>query len=152
MECRYRECTLGNLITDAVRDAGNAEITILNGGSIRNDMKKGNLTRGQVIDVLPWFSNIVQKQLTGQAIFDALEFGVSKLPAISGGFPQVSGITFDLDASINSSVVTDDSGMFLNVTGKRRVSNVKINGEDLNVTRIYNASLLEYIAIYCIRR
>ena len=146
LECRYRECTLGNLITDAVRDAGNAEITILNGGSIRNDMKKGNLTRGQVIDVLPWFSNIVQKQLTGQAIFDALEFGVSKLPAISGGFPQVSGITFDLDASINSSVVTDDNGMFLNVTGKRRVSNVKINGEDLNVTRIYNASLLEYIA------
>ena len=145
-ECRFKECTLGNLVADAVKDIGNGEITIVNGGSVRNDMLKGNLTRGRVIDVLPWFNNIVQKQLTGQTILDALEFGVSKLPEISGGFPQVSGITFDVDSSINSTVQTDPSGMFVNVAGKRRVSNVKINGEDLNLSRIYNASLLEFIA------
>ena len=144
--CRYKECILGNLVSDAIKDAGYGEITIINGGSIRNNMYKGNLTRGQLIEILPCFNNIVVKQLTGQCILDALEFGVSKLPFSSGGFPQVSGITFDIDISFNSTVLTDDLGRFINVTTKRRVSNVKINGEDLDLNRKYNASLLEYTA------
>ena len=146
VECRYKECTLGNLAADAVKKAGNAEISILNGGSIRNNMKAGNLTRGQVIDIFPWFNNIVVKEITGQTILDALEFGVSKYPSASGAFPQVSGITYDVDPSINSTVLTDSSGMFVNVTGDRRVSNVKINGKDLELDKKYNASFIEFIA------
>jgi len=144
--CRYKECTLGNLISDAIRDAGKTDITILNGGCIRNNMKNGTLSRARIIEVLPWFGNLVVKEITGQDILDALEFGVSKLPSSSAGFPQVSGITFDVDTTINSSVLTDSTGMFLNVTGKRRVSNVKINGEDLNLTKKYNATLREYLS------
>ena len=59
--CRRQECTLGNLITDAIKKFGNAEISLINGGSIRNSMKKGNLTRAQIINILPWFNNIVIK-------------------------------------------------------------------------------------------
>ena len=142
--CRIGECSLGDLITDAVKASTNTEIAILNGGGIRNDLKKGNITSSTVIDILPWFSYIIAKQLTGQVILDALEFGVSKLPNAFGGYPQASGITFDLDPSINSTVKTDNSGNFVNVTGERRVSNVKINGENLNLTRLYNVSLLNF--------
>ena len=99
-------------------------------------MMKGNLTRGQVIDALPWFTNIVVKQLPGQTILDALEFGVSQLPKESGGFLQVSGLTYEVDTRLNSSVLADESGMFLNITGKRKVSNVKVNGKDLNLTKL----------------
>ena len=142
--CRIGECSLGDLITDAIKASTNTEIAILNGGGIRNDLKKGNITSSTVIDILPWFSYIIAKQLTGQVILDALEFGVSKLPNAFGGYPQASGITFDLDPSINSTVKTDNSGNFVNVTGERRVSNVKINGENLNLTRLYNVSLLNF--------
>ena len=144
--CRYKECTLGNLIADAIKNVGNGEISILNGGSVRNNMYKGNLTRGQIIEILPWFNNIVQKRISGQCILDALEFGISKLPILSGGFPQVSGISFDVDTSFDSPVIVDEFGMFVNVTGKRRVSNVKINGVDLELDKFYNTSLVEYIA------
>ena len=144
--CRYKECSLGNLISDAIKDAGNGEISILNGGGVRDNMKNGTITRSKVIDALPWFNNIVVKELSGQDILDALEFGVSKLPKVSGGFPQVSGITYKIDDSFNSNVVTDANGMFISVKGNRRVWDVKINGIDLDVNRIYNASLLEYIA------
>ena len=144
--CRYKECSLGDLISDAIRDAGNGEISILNGGGVRNSLKKGIITRGKVIDTLPWFNNIVVKELSGQDILDALEFGVSKFPQVSGGFPQVSGITFKIDDSFESTVETDSNGIFISVKGKRRVWNVKINGNDLDVNRIYNASLLEFIA------
>jgi len=35
--------------------------------------------------------------------------------------------------------------MFVNITGERRVSNVKVNGEDLNLTRLYNISLDSFV-------
>ena len=143
--CRFRECTLGDLITDSVKDSTHAEIGILTGGSIRNNMLEGNVTSGQVIDILPWYNNILAKKVSGQLLLDALEFGVRNLPIAEGGFPQVSGLSFDVNVGVNSTVITDSNGMFLNVTGERRVSNAKVNGEDLVLTRMYNVSLDEYV-------
>ena len=60
--CRYKECTLGNLVTDAIRAAGNGEITITTGGSIRNNLNKGKITRGNIIDILLWFNTVVSKK------------------------------------------------------------------------------------------
>jgi 2',3'-cyclic-nucleotide 2'-phosphodiesterase (5'-nucleotidase family) len=143
--CRYKECSLGNLVSDALKKAADTEVAILNGGGVRNNLLKGNITSSKVIDVLPWFSYIVAKQVPGQVIWDALEFGVSRLPNAFGGYPQVSGITFDLNPSVNSTVKTDSDGSFVNVTGERRVTNVKINGKDLNLNKLYNISFLEYL-------
>ena len=98
------------------------------------------------MEATPFFNNIVVKRVSGQCILDALEFGVSKHPNSAGSFPQVSGISFDIDTSLNSTVETDSQGQFLNVKGKRKVSNVKINGEDLDLNRIYNVSLNEFVA------
>ena len=100
--------------------------------------KKENLTRAQIINILPWFNNIIIKKL--------LEFGVAELPYPAGAFLQVSGITYDVDESIESSVLIDSVGMFINVTGERRDSNVKINGVDLDLNKLYNVSLLEFIS------
>ena len=93
---------------------------------------------------MPFFNNLYVKEVDGQALLDALEFGVSKYPNAFGGFPQVSGMTFDVDTSFNSTVVTDPSGMFEKVAGKRRVYNVKVNGEDLDVNKKYNVSLTDF--------
>ena len=60
--CRYKECILGNLVTDAIRAAGNGEITITIGGSIRNNLNKGKITRGNIIDILLWFNTVVSKK------------------------------------------------------------------------------------------
>ena len=144
--CRYQECTVGNLVADSFKSVSNAEVAIVNGGGIRSNLKKGNLTRGQIMEASPFFNNIVVKRVSGQCILDALEFGVSKHPNSAGSFPQVSGISFDIDTSLNSTVETDSQGQFLNVKGKRKVSNVKINGEDLDLNRIYNVSLNEFVA------
>ena len=144
--CRKQECCLGNLITDAIKEAGNGEVSLINGGALRNNLKKGNLTKSQIINVLPWFNDIVIKNVTGKCILDALEFGLAKWPTASPAFLQVSGLTFDVNENINSSILVDSLGMFVNVTGKRRVSNVKINGAKLNEKKYYNVALLEFIA------
>ena len=143
--CRFQECPAGNLLADAYKYSGNSEIGIVNGGGVRSGLKAGNLTRAQIMEVAPFFNNLVVKQLPGQCILDVLEHATAKCPA-PGSFPQVSGLTFDLDIGFNSSVITDPQGLFLNITGKRRVYNVKINGEDLILDKLYSVSLNEYMA------
>lgn len=144
--CRIRECTLGNLVTDAMKQKSGADICIVNGGAIRNGIKKGNLTKSQLIEVLPYFDDIVIKEVSGQDILDVLEFGVSNLPKSSGRFPLVSGITYDVDTSFNSTALIDASGFFVNVTGKRRVSNVKINGDNLDLNKTYKTAFCLFMA------
>ena len=143
--CRYMECSLGNLIADSFREVVNSDISFVNGGTIRANLLKGHITRKDIIDVMPFFNSLFVKEITGQTFLDALEFGVSKLPNSFGGFPQVSGCTYYVDTSFNSTVETDSDGMFIKVGGRRRVSNVKINGKALNPTEKYNLSASEYI-------
>jgi len=143
--CRYQECTVGNLLADAFKATGHSDVAIENGGAIRSNLNKGNLTRAQLMAVAPYFNNVIVKELPGQCILDVLEFGTSKYPSAAGGFPQVSGISYDIDTSLNSTVETDPQGQFLNITGKRRVSNVKINGEDIDPNKNYTVSMSDYI-------
>ena len=143
--CRYQECTVGNLLADAFKSAGKSDAAILNGGGVRSGINKGDLTRSQIMAVAPFFNNLIVKILPGQCILDALEFGVSKHPSASGGFPQVSGISYDIDTSLNSKVETDSQGLFLKITGKRKVTNVKINGEEIDPSKNYSISMSDYI-------
>ena len=143
--CRYKECTVGNLVADSFKWAGNSEVAIVNGGSIRNSINEGNLTRGQIIEAAPFFNDIITKKVPGKCILDALEFGTSNYPDAAGAFPQVSGINYDIDTSINSSVLKDSNGLFLDVPGKRRVSNVKINGKNLDLDKNYTISMSSFV-------
>ena len=145
--CRTRECALGNLVADSFKGVVKSDVSLVNGGAIRTNLLKGDITRKDIIDIMPFFNNLFVKEVDGQTLLDALEFGVSKYPSASGGFPQVSGMTFDVDTSFNSTVVTDPDGMFINVTGKRRVYNVKVNGEDLDVKKKYNLSLSDFTGL-----
>jgi 2',3'-cyclic-nucleotide 2'-phosphodiesterase (5'-nucleotidase family) len=145
--CRVQECTVGDLVADAINNLAKGVFAIVNGGGIRNNMKKGNITRADVIEALPWFNNVVVKKLTGQNILDALEFGVRNYPQASGGFPQVSSeLSFDFDPEIESTVEVDKDGVFVKVNGERRVFNVKLNGEAINPENTYDVTLLEFTA------
>ena len=91
--CRKREWTLGNLIADAFKGVVKSDATLLNGGAVRTNLLKGEITRKDIIDIMPFFNNLYVKEVDGQTLLDALEFGVSKYPNAFGGFPQVSGMT-----------------------------------------------------------
>ena len=142
---RIGENNLCNLVTDSFRILGEADVSIMNAGTVRTDIQAGNITYQNIIDVMPFSNDVLIKEISGQGILDALEFGVRSLPEPTSRFPQVSGITFKIDESINSTVVVDDTENFLRVDGDRRVYDVKINGEDLDVNKNYTISSHSFI-------
>ena len=94
---------------------------------------------------MPFSNDVLVKEITGQDILDALEFGVRTLPGATSRFPQVSGLTYKVDTSITSSVIVDNDEVFVRVGGRRRVYNVFVNGEKLDLYKKYTISTNSFI-------
>lgn len=124
---RNAETNLGDFCADAFRYALDADVAVMNGGGIRSNVAAGDLTYNDMISVFPFGNYGCVIEVTGQQIKDALELGVKNYPEESGGFLQVSGMKYTIDASIPSAVVTDpDTGMFIKVDGEYRVTDIQI--------------------------
>jgi 5'-nucleotidase len=103
---RTRETNFGNLLADLVRSRVGAEIALLNSGLIRNTIPAGPVTLKQIMQALPYEEPLISFKLTGAELRAALENSVGMLPATSGRFLQVSGLscTFDPAAPAGSRV------------------------------------------------
>ena len=133
---RNRETPIGNLVADAYRNISNSDIGIANGGGIRTNLKKGDVTYEEIMNVHPFGNTLLKKKTTGAKILDYLEFTSMKTQSErvkdgrpygeSGAFASVSGLKYTIDTSIQSSVVTTESGEFVRIDGPRRVKNVQV--------------------------
>jgi len=90
---------LSCLITSAMLYATGADVAITNGGGIRASIEPGDVTRGDIITVLPFGNYIVTKRMKGSDIKAALEHGLSMYPEPNGAFPQVGNLDYLFDAS-----------------------------------------------------
>ena len=134
---RNRETNLGDLCADAYRTLLDADIAFVNGGGIRASIPAGDITYGQIIAVHPFGNMACSIEVTGQQILDALELGCASTPGESGGFLQVSGLTYEIHTYIPSGVQLDENKMFQGVEGERRVKNVKVGGVPIDVNKTY---------------
>ncbi|WP_172331619.1 bifunctional UDP-sugar hydrolase/5'-nucleotidase [Mangrovicoccus sp. HB161399] len=101
--CRAQECSMGNLVADAMLDAvadQGVTIAIQNGGGLRASIDGGEVTMGEVLSVLPFQNTLATFEATGAMITDALENGVSQVEEGAGRFPQVAGLKFTWDPSV----------------------------------------------------
>ena len=123
---RTCESLVGDVVTDAMRaayeDIG-VKFAITNSGGLRADLTcptvdlSGDfcpaytpppflITRGQSLGVLPFGNIVVTLDVNGAELKSMLENGVSRMPAVDGRFPQVSGLcfTYDIAAAVGSRV------------------------------------------------
>jgi len=114
---RNAETGLGNLVADAMRFAGDAEVAIQNGGGIRTNIATGvvlpaNVSVGDTFNVLP-FTNLVKRApvMNATQLKDLLEHAYAlnnPNGANNGRYAQVSGIkvTYDTTKTARASAAT----------------------------------------------
>ena len=131
--CRAMECSGGNLVADAmldrVKDQG-IDIAIANAGGIRASIEAGEVTMGDVLTVLPFQNTLSTFQVLGAQVLAALENGVSEIEDGAGRFPQVAGMTFEVDPA------AEPGG---------RISNVMVGGEPLDPSAPYGVVSNNYV-------
>ena len=144
---RRTETNLGDLCADAYLDqSGVADIAFVNGGGIRVQLNAGDLTLNNILTVHPFGNSLTVIEVSGQQVLDALEWSVHSMPGEFGGFNQVAGLTFEVDATIESPVLQDENQMFGGVddTKERRVRNVLVAGEPLDPEKTYKLASTDY--------
>ncbi|KAK2757547.1 hypothetical protein FQN54_004516 [Arachnomyces sp. PD_36] len=130
---RTRESNIGNFVCDLMRYYYATDCAIMASGTIRGDQiyTPGVLRLKDLMNCFPFEDPVVVVRVTGQAIIDALENGVSTVPALEGRFPQVSNIFFAFDGSL-------DPGS--------RVLWAKIDDEAIDPERKYTLATRGYMA------
>jgi 5'-nucleotidase / UDP-sugar diphosphatase len=130
---RSKESQLGNLITDALRFSCGADVAIIGGGIIRGNRSYEvgeEINLKDLLTELPFGNINVMVEVEGKAILAALENGVYMVEGKAGRFPQVSGMQFTYD-------ISKEPG--------NRISNVKVQGEDLDLNKLYKVATVNYI-------
>ena len=85
---RTRQTNLSKMLCVAMTESSGADFSITNGGGIRASLKAGNITKGDVINVLPFTNIITVCEMKGSDVYAALEHGYEKLPVTDGRFAQ----------------------------------------------------------------
>ena len=88
------ESALGDLVTDAMREAARADVAFQNSGGLRADLPAGPITRGSVYDVMPFDNTLVTMTLSGAELRRLLEDGLR-----GGRVPIQSGLRVRYDPS-----------------------------------------------------
>ncbi len=125
---RTCESLVGDVTADSMRTKYSSigtQFAITNSGGLRADLTCPTtdnpndfcpaytpppypITRGQVLTVLPFGNVVVTLTVNGAELKQMLENGVSRMPAVDGRFPQVSGLcfTYNISAPAGSRIVS----------------------------------------------
>lgn len=144
---RRAETNLGDLIADSVRVQTGADIGIVGGGGIRVNIGKGDITYNAVLAALPFQNQIAVVRVNGQQVIDALEWGAKSVPGETGGFLQVSGLSYEIDASIPSGCRKNENGLMTAIEGERRVRNVMVGDAPIDPEKQYTVASNEYVLL-----
>ena len=123
------ESTLGNFVLMAVegfvsiklKDVPNSFVIFLNRGGLRNNLPMGNITKGNIFELMPFENEIVILALTGQKLKEAIDGMLKENKLIS--------------LHLNIDVID------------KHAENIKVNGVPLDANRSYLIVTTDYLAM-----
>ncbi len=126
------ECGLGNLITDALLEYGRqqnwrSDVAFYNMAGVRAPLPAGQITYGQLFQVLPFNNVVVNVDLTGQQLRAVLEAASG-----SAGRLHIAGGRWTYRFS-------DPAG--------QRVSSATVGGAPLDPRRVYHVATIDYLLL-----
>lgn len=133
---RTRQMPIGDFVADAYRFICEADIGMCNGGGIRDDIREGDVTYGNLIAVSPYGNMLCVVKVKGAELLDMLEYFYSSVQSEyvvdgspygeNGSFMQVSGLKLTVDTSIETSIEVDAEDALIGVGEIRRVKDVQV--------------------------
>ena len=98
-----RGSDISMVVAHAFREMAKAsDIAIQNGGGVRTDIAKGDLTMGDAYKLLPFANTLVEMQMTGAEIKTVLEEALDyalQPDGSDGAYPYAAGLRWHLDIS-----------------------------------------------------
>jgi 2',3'-cyclic-nucleotide 2'-phosphodiesterase (5'-nucleotidase family) len=96
---------LGKWVCDVMRQETGAQIAIQNGGGLRRSLKAGEITVGDLYEIMPFDNYLVTLELPGSELKKAIDHGIDN-PSITDG--QFSGlkVTYNPKAEFEKRVVS----------------------------------------------
>ncbi|MBW1943860.1 MAG: 5'-nucleotidase C-terminal domain-containing protein [Deltaproteobacteria bacterium] len=130
-ESRNRETALGDLVADSMlwytRRLG-VDFAFQNGGGIRADLPRGNITKASTYAVLPFNNRVYVLTMKGSELLALFDY-VGTIADGRGAFPQVSeGVNFTMNRE----------------TGK--CEDILIGGDPIDPDRFYKIATNQYLA------
>lgn len=129
-EVRTKETNLGNLLTESLLDISKADVAFTNGGGIRSSIPAGQVTKGDILTVLPFGNTVRVIELKGADILAAIENGIDEYPEAKGAFPHIAGMTVKFDSSMEAG---------------NKVTELKIAGELVDLEKTYTMATNDFL-------
>ena len=157
-QARVGETALGDLVADSylwyasglegeLKTDKEHIVSIANGGSVRADLPKGNISQNDILNILPFLNSLSIVYVKGYELLEALEASTFSTPDSLGGYPQTAGIRF----SIDTTKPYDKGAIYPGTTYHRpasiqRVSIESINGQPFDLNATYAVATNDFVA------
>jgi len=133
---RYQEMASGDVLGDAMtsycRNQGIAvDCAVTNGGGIRSELPAGNVTRGDVLTMLPFDNVLYVLTLKGSDVADLFNF-IGSIKQGAGAWAQVS-------KEVKYTITYDASG-------SGTISGLTIGGQPVDPAKTYKIATNDYMA------
>ncbi len=145
------QTNLGNLLADAYRNAGHADMAIVCASEIDAGISTGEITVADVYTTLPVECDLITVYATGAEILDCLEIAYQHLPRASSEYMHLSGLSVVLDMNRNPVIETDEMGNITGILSDRRVHSVLVGGEPLQADVAYTVAFSDSFSYYVMR-
>ncbi len=156
---RTEETNLGDFAADAYKFAAQqyadeAELgitidgAIQNGGGIRASIPAGSVSMGALYTVFPYGNSVTIIAVTGAELLEALEASCAFVPEAVGGFPQVTGIEFEIDSTVpfENGEQYPNSTYYAPANPGARVTIKTVGGKEFNAEDTYYLSVNNFMA------
>ncbi|SKC81093.1 5'-nucleotidase C-terminal domain-containing protein [Maledivibacter halophilus] len=87
---------LGKWVTDIMRKEANCQVAIQNGGGLRTSLLEGNITMGDLYEIIPFDNTLVTMELPGEDLKKAIDHGILN-PKVTDG--QFSGLKVEYNGN-----------------------------------------------------
>jgi 2',3'-cyclic-nucleotide 2'-phosphodiesterase (5'-nucleotidase family) len=127
------DSAIGNMVADAMREKTGSEIALIHSGFFRRNQTEGNITMGDLIDIMPYDLQLVNTVMSGKNLQAIIERSVEWADPTreKSKMLQVSGLTirYDKDAPQD-----------------RKAVEVLCGGEPIDPYRTYQVTTSDFLA------